>query len=69
MLRVHQIVLTLDDALHVDEALLRSLCAQKLRVPENLVRVVGAVALVILTAISITYTATNGYNPFIYFNF
>jgi len=35
MLRVHQIVLTLDDALHVDEALLRRLCAQKLRVPEN----------------------------------
>ena len=47
----------------------RDFIVQKLRVPENLVRVVGAVALVILTAISITYTATNGYNPFIYFNF
>ena len=31
--------------------------------------VVGAVALVALTALSISYIAVNGYNPFIYFNF
>lgn len=48
---------------------MRDFIVQKLRVPENLVRIVGAVALVGLTAISVTYTATNGYNPFIYFNF
>ena len=36
---------------------------------ENLVRIVGAVCLVALLGISISYIAVNGYNPFIYFNF
>ena len=47
----------------------RDFIVEKLRVNENLVRVVGAVALVALTAISISYIAVNSYNPFIYFNF
>ena len=47
----------------------RDFIVNKVRIPENLVRIVGAVALVVLTVISISYTATNGYNPFIYFNF
>ena len=47
----------------------RNFLVEKLRVPENPLRVVGAVALVALTAISISYIAVNGYNPFIYFNF
>ena len=42
---------------------------KRLHVNEGLVRVAGAVGLVALTALSITYIATNGYNPFIYFNF
>lgn len=42
---------------------------KKLHVNENFVRIAGAVALVAFTALSITYIATNGYNPFIYFNF
>ena len=47
----------------------RGFIVEKLHVNENLVRVVGAVALVALTALSISYIAINGYNPFIYFNF
>ena len=35
MLRVHQIALSLDEALDINDALLRRLCAQKLRVREN----------------------------------
>ena len=42
---------------------------KRLHVNEGLVRVAGAVGLIALTALSITYIATNGYNPFIYFNF
>ena len=42
---------------------------QKLRVNENLVRIVGAAGLLVLLAISVSYIAVNGYNPFIYFNF
>lgn len=41
----------------------------KLRVPEGVLRVVGALCLVALTAISISYVAVVDYNPFIYFNF
>ena len=41
----------------------------KLHVNENILRVAGAVVLVALTAVSISYIAVNGYNPFIYFNF
>ncbi len=47
----------------------RDFIVQKLHVNENLVRVVGAVCLAALTAVSISYIAVNGYNPFIYFNF
>ena len=47
----------------------RDFIVQKLRVNEDVVRVAGAVCLVALTAISISYIAVNGYNPFIYFNF
>ena len=47
----------------------RDFIVNKLHVNENLVRIVGAVALVALTALSVSYIATNGYNPFIYFNF
>lgn len=35
MLRLHQLVLSLDDALHLDDALLRRLCAQRLKVREE----------------------------------
>ncbi|MBP3645549.1 MAG: NAD(P)/FAD-dependent oxidoreductase [Clostridia bacterium] len=35
MLRVHQLVLSLDDALHVNDALLRRLCARQLKIKEN----------------------------------
>ena len=42
---------------------------EKLHVPEGLMRVVGAVGLVALTILSISYVATDSYNPFIYFNF
>ena len=41
----------------------------KLRIPDALLRVVGALALVCLTIISVSYVATDSYNPFIYFNF
>ena len=47
----------------------RDFIVQKLHVNENLVRVVGAVCLAAFTAVSISYIAVNGYNPFIYFNF
>ncbi len=47
----------------------RDFIVGKLRVNENLVRIVGAVALVMLFGISVSYIAVNGYNPFIYFNF
>lgn len=42
---------------------------EKLHIPEGLMRVVGAVGLVALTILSISYVATDSYNPFIYFNF
>ena len=35
MLRVHQLTLSLDDALQADDALLRRLCARQLKVKEN----------------------------------
>ena len=41
----------------------------KVRVPANCMQVVGAVALLGLTFLSITYVAVGSYNPFIYFNF
>ena len=41
----------------------------RLRIPEGLIRVVSAAALVVLTIVSISYIATDSYNPFIYFNF
>ena len=41
----------------------------KLRVPENLMQITAGVALVVLTAVAITYVAVDSYNPFIYFNF
>ena len=47
----------------------RDFILEKLHVNEGLVQVVGAVALVVLTGISISYIAVNSYNPFIYFNF
>ena len=47
----------------------RDFILQKLHVNESLVQVVGAVALVAFTVISISYIAVNSYNPFIYFNF
>ena len=47
----------------------RDFIVHKLHVNENLVRIVGAVCLVALLGISISYIAVNGYNPFIYFNF
>ena len=47
----------------------RDFIVGKLRVNENLVRIAGAVALVMLFGISVSYIAVNGYNPFIYFNF
>ena len=47
----------------------RDFIVQKLRINENLVRIVGAAGLLVLLAISVSYIAVNGYNPFIYFNF
>jgi len=40
-----------------------------LRVPDWLYETAAAVALVALMVVSISYVATNSYNPFIYFNF
>ena len=42
---------------------------EKLHIPETVIRVVSAAALIVLTVISISYIATDSYNPFIYFNF
>jgi len=42
---------------------------EKLRVPEGVIRVVSTAAIIALTIVSITYIATDSYNPFIYFNF
>lgn len=47
----------------------RDFIIQKLHVREGVVQVVGAVLLVGLTLISVSYIAVNSYNPFIYFNF
>ncbi len=41
----------------------------RLHVNEKLVQITGAVLLVGLTVLSISYIAMNSYNPFIYFNF
>ena len=41
----------------------------RVHIPEKLIKVVGAVALVALTAVSVSYVAVDSYNPFIYFNF
>ncbi len=41
----------------------------RLHVPANLMKVVGAAALLGLTFIAISYVAVGSYNPFIYFNF
>ena len=41
----------------------------RLHIPANLMRIVGAMALAVLTVISISYVAVDSYNPFIYFNF
>ncbi|NLF28293.1 MAG: MBOAT family protein [Clostridiales bacterium] len=40
-----------------------------LRIPDRLFETVSAVALVALMVVSVSYVATNSYNPFIYFNF
>ena len=47
----------------------REFIIEKLHVNEGVVQIVGAVVLVGLTVISISYIAVNSYNPFIYFNF
>ena len=41
----------------------------RLHVSPNLIKVVGAAALLGLTFVSISYVAVGSYNPFIYFNF
>ena len=41
----------------------------KLRIPERAFEAASAVGLVLVFALSITYVAMGGYNPFIYFNF
>ena len=48
---------------------MRDFLTKKLRIPDGALRVIGALVLVVLTGISISYIAVNGYNPFIYFNF
>lgn len=47
----------------------RDFILNRLHVNETIVRIVGAILLVALTVVSISYIAVNGYNPFIYFNF
>ncbi len=47
----------------------RDFIVQKLHVNEALVQIVGAVLLVALTVVSLSYISLNSYNPFIYFNF
>ncbi len=42
---------------------------ERLHMHDGVIRIVGAIGLLAFTALSITYIATNGYNPFIYFNF
>ena len=41
----------------------------KLRVPDAALRIVGAVCLIALTVVAISYVVVVDYNPFIYFNF
>ena len=41
----------------------------KLRVPESVIRIVSTAAIIVLTIVSVSYIATDSYNPFIYFNF
>ena len=41
----------------------------KLRIPDAALRIIGALLLMACTVISISYVATDSYNPFIYFNF
>ena len=47
----------------------RELLRKYLRLPESVLEIGGAIGLVFLTFISITYIAMGSYNPFIYFNF
>ena len=47
----------------------REFILEKLHVNESFVQVAGAVLLVVLSVMSISYIAVNSYNPFIYFNF
>ena len=42
---------------------------EKVRIPENALRIVGAVLLAGLMVIALSYVAVVDYNPFIYFNF
>lgn len=41
----------------------------RLRIPDAVLRIAGAVLLMACTVISVSYVATDSYNPFIYFNF
>ena len=41
----------------------------RIYIPDRLFETVSAVALVALMVVSVSYVATNSYNPFIYFNF
>ena len=47
----------------------RDFLKNRLRVPEGALEIGGAVGLLLLTAVSISYVAMGSYNPFIYFNF
>ena len=47
----------------------RGFITNRLHIPGKLVDVVSTVALVALTIVSVSYIATDSYNPFIYFNF
>ena len=41
----------------------------RFKVPDGGIRIVGALILIALTLVCVTYVATDSYNPFIYFNF
>ena len=42
---------------------------KRVRIPAAVMEIAGAVALIALTVVSVSYIAMGSYNPFIYFNF
>ena len=47
----------------------RDFLKARIHISENVLQVSGAVILVALMVVAVSYVAAGGYNPFIYFNF